>query len=312
MKLFVYSALSPSARIHLQRQLPADLEVTFHHDLPPGQQFPAFQETEVLLGNPPPTWLEAGPSPLLSFWQLDSAGFERYRHLRLPLPVANMGDFYSWPCAETMLGALLNIYRHLAELAVLQAQRQWASRALVRNRAALLRGQRVVLLGAGAIAQALRRMLQAFECPVQLLAPHHPEATLRTKADLRAVLPDTDIVINCLPGSAEGFYSADLFEAMRPGSIYGSVGRGNTTDEPALLRLLQAGYLGGAVLDVTAIEPLPADSPLWTLPNVILTQHTGGGQHHEDEGKVDQLLRNLDHLRHGRPLENLVDLSRGY
>ena len=312
MRLFVYSPLSSPARAYLQQQLPADVEVTFSHDLAPDAQFATFQDAEVLLGNPPPVWLAAGTSPLLRFWQIDSAGFERYRHLQLALPVANMGDFFAWPCAETMVGGLLALYRHLAELAVLQAQRKWVGGAYVRNRAGLLRGKRVVVLGAGAIALAVRQQLAGFECPVQLLARTHPEAQLRDSADLKAALPETDIVINTLPGSAEGFFSADLFAAMRPGSIYASVGRGNTTDEPALLRLLQAGYLGGAVLDVTATEPLPADNPLWTLPNVLLTQHTGGGQHHEDEGKVDILIRNLENLRTGQPLQNLVDLSRGY
>ena len=312
MHLFVYSPLSASARAHLLRQLPAGAEVTFSPDLAAENQFAAFQEADVLLGNPPPVWLAAGPSPRLRFWQIDSAGFERYRHLHLTLPVANMGDFFAWPCAETMVGGLLALYRHLAELAVLQAQRKWVGGAYVRNRAGLLRGKRVLILGAGAIALALRQQLSGFECPVQLLARTNPEAQLRSKEELKAALPETDIVINTLPGSAEGFVSAELLAAMRPGSIYASVGRGNTTDEPALLRLLQAGHLGGAVLDVTAIEPLPADNPLWTLPNVLLTQHTGGGQALEDENKADMLLRNLENLRHGRPLENLVDLSRGY
>ena len=312
MRLFVYSPLSDSARTYLQQQLSANVEVTFSHDLSSERQLQALQEAEVLLGNPPPAWLAAGTSPLLRFWQIDSAGFERYRHLRLALPVANMGDFFAWPCAETMVGGLLALYRHLAELAVFQSQKKWVGGAYVRNRAGLLRGKRVVVLGAGAIALAIRQQLTGFECPVQLLARTHPEAQLRSTADLQAALPNTDIVINTLPGSAEEFFSADLFAAMRPGSIYASVGRGNTTDEPALLRLLQAGYLGGAVLDVTAIEPLPANNPLWTLPNVLLTQHTGGGQHHEDDGKVHVLLRNLERLRTGQPLENLVDLSRGY
>ena len=312
MRLFVYSPLSAPARAHLLRHLPAEVEATFRPDLAPEDQFPTFQEAGVLLGNPPPTWLAAGPSPLLRFWQIDSTGFERYRHLplHLALPVANMGDFFA--CAETMVGGLLALYRHLGELAVLQAKKKWVGGAYVRNRAGLLRGKRVVVLGAGAIAVALRRQLSGFGCPVQQLARTHPAAQLRSKEDLQAAQPDADIVINTLPGSAEGFFSAELLEAMRPGSFYASVGRGNTTDEPALIRLLQAGHLGGAVLDVTAIEPLPADNPLWTLPNVLLTQHTGGGQPLEDEGKADVLLRNLENLRHGRPLENLVDLSRGY
>ncbi|WP_216689828.1 D-2-hydroxyacid dehydrogenase [Hymenobacter siberiensis] len=312
MNLFVYSPLSPSARAYLHQQLPAEVNVTFCHDVAPEDQFPAFQEAEVLLGNPPPVWLAAGTSPLLRFWQIDSAGFERYRHLHLNVPVANMGDFFAWPCAETMVGGLLALYRHLGELAVLQAEKKWVGGAYVRNRSGLLRGKRVVVLGAGAIALAVQQQLSGFECPVQLLARTHPKAQLRSKEDLKAALPETDIVINTLPGSAEGFFSAELLDAMRPGSIYASVGRGNTTDEPALIKLLQAGYLGGAVLDVTAVEPLPADNPLWALPNVLLTQHTGGGQHHEDESKVDVLLRNLERLRHGQPLENLVDLSRGY
>ena len=312
MHLFVYSPLSASARTYLRQRLPAEVEVTFSRDLAPENQFPAFQEAEVLLGNPPPTWLAAGPSPLLRFWQIDSAGFERYRHLHLALPVANMGDFFAWPCAETVVGGLLALYRHLAELAVLQAHKKWVGGAYVRNRAGLLRGKRVVVLGAGAIARAVRQQLGGFECPVRLLARTHPEAQLHSKEALMAVLPETDIVVNTLPGSAEGFFSAELLEAMRPGSLYASVGRGNTTDEPALIRLLQAGHLGGALLDVTAIEPLPADNPLWTLPNVLLTQHTGGGQALEDESKVDVLLRNLENLRHSQPLENLVDLGRGY
>lgn len=312
MHLFVYSPLSASACAYLQQQLPAGAEVTFSHDLASEAQFPTFQEAEVLLGNPPPAWLAAGPSPRLRFWQIDSAGFERYRHLHLALPVANMGDFFAWPCAETMVGGLLALYRHLGELAVLQAERKWVGGAHVRNRAGLLRGKRVVVLGAGAIALALRQQLGGFECPVQLLARTSPAAGLRSQEDLLAALPATDIVINTLPGSAEGFFSAALVAAMRPGSIYASVGRGNTTDEPALIAALQAGHLGGAVLDVTATEPLPADNPLWALPNVLLTQHTGGGQHLEDESKVEVLLRNLQNLHQGKPLENLVDLSRGY
>lgn len=312
MHLFVYSPLSASARAHLQRHLPADITLTFGPDSPADQQQAAFQTAEVLLGNPPPAWFEAGAPASLKFWQIDSAGFERYRDVHVAVPVANMGDFFAWPCAETMVGGLLALYRHLPELAVLQAEKKWVGGAFVRNRSGLLRGKRVVVLGSGAIGQAVRQQLSGFECPVQFLARTDPQAQLHSKADLHAALPETDIVINTLPGSADGFFSAELIAAMRPGSIYASVGRGNTTDEPALIAALQSQHLGGAVLDVTATEPLPADSPLWALPNVLLTQHTGGGQAFEDESKVDVLLRNLENLRTGQPLENVVELSRGY
>jgi glyoxylate/hydroxypyruvate reductase A len=306
MRLFVYSALSTSSHAYLQRHVSAEVDVTFSHNLPIEQHFLAFQEAEVLMGNPPPTWFVRRIPPWLRFWQIDSAGFEHYRELRLSIPVANMGDLFAWLCAETIVGGLLGLYRHLAALAVLQSRKTWAGGA-IRNRSGLLRGKHVVVLGAGAIGLAVRQQLSGFECRMQLLARTHPDAQLRSKEDLMAFLPETDIIVNCLPGSAEGFFSADLVAAMQPSSVYASVGRGNTTDEPALVRMLESGHLGGAVLDVTATEPLPIGSPLWALPNVLLTQHIGGGQHLEDEGKVDVLLRNMYLLSAGLPLENLVE-----
>ena len=127
-----------------------------------------------------------------------------------------------------------------------------------------------------------------------------------------AALPQTDIVINCLPGNAEGFFSADLVAAMAPGSTYASVGRCNTTDEPALIAALEAGHLGGAVLDVTAIEPLPTEIRSGPCPTCCSPSTPAAASTTEDEGKVNALLRNLSRLHTGHPLENLVELSRGY
>ena len=311
MKIFVYTALDEAARSYLHQQLPTGAEVTFNDDLPPEQAQEAFKAAEIVLGNPPAAWLTASLLPQLRFWQIDSAGFERYKDVKLAVPVANMGDFFAWACAETMVAGLLALYRRLPELVLLQAKQQWVG-AEVRGRQGLLRGKRVVILGAGTIGQAVREQLSGFGCAVQLLARTDPQAQLHTREELAAALPKTDVVINCLPGSADKFFSADLIAAMRPGSIYASVGRGNTTDELALLVALQTGQLGGAVLDVTATEPLPPGHPLWTLPHVLLTQHTGGGQPREAEGKIDQLVRNLGYLGAGQPLENVVDLAAGY
>jgi glyoxylate/hydroxypyruvate reductase A len=311
MKIFVYTALDETARAYLHQQLPAETDVTFNADLPTDQAQVAFQSAEIVLGNPPAAWLTAGPLPELKFWQIDSAGFDRYKGVELAIPVANMGDFFAWACAETMVAGLLALYRRLPELVLLQEKQQWVG-AEVRGRQGLLRGKRVVILGAGTIGQAVREQLSGFGCAVQFLARTDPQAQLHTKEELAAALPETDVVVNCLPGSADQFFSADLIAAMRPDSIYTSVGRGNTTDEPALIAALQAGRLSGAVLDVTATEPIPAGHPLWALPNVLLTQHTGGGQPREAEGKIDQFVRNLARLHSGQPLENLVELEAGY
>lgn len=317
MNLFVYTALDDDFNNTLRRQLPSEqsgsadsVQTVFRRELPEAEQRAAFQSADLVLGNPPPSWFSE-PLPNLKFWQLDSAGFDGYQSVRVTAQVANMGDYFAWPCAETMVAGLLALYRRIPELALLQYQQQWVG-VPIRARTGLLRHKRVVILGTGTIGQAVRQMLTGFEGTVTMLARTDPQADLHSADELRAVLPQTDIVVNCLPGTATGFFSVDLIAAMRPGSIYANVGRGTTTDEPALISALQSGRLGGAVLDVTTTEPLPADSPLWTLPNVLLTQHTGGGQPDEDAGKVAQFLRNLALFQAGRPVENAVELGRGY
>ncbi|KAJ8604042.1 hypothetical protein MRB53_041968 [Persea americana] len=311
MHLYVYSDLPAAARRQLEAGLPSGIHLSYRTDLPAGQQAPALHQAEVLLGNPPAGWLAAGGPPQLRLWQLDSAGFDRYQGMQVAGQVANMGDFFAWPCAETMVAGLLAHYRALPALVRLQSQQHWQSLA-ERAHTGLLRGKRVVVLGAGAIAQALRQQLSGYECAVQLLARTNPAAQLHTRQQLLAVLPATDVLLNCLPGSARQFVRADLLAALAPGGVYASVGRGTTTNEDDLLAALQSGHLAGAVLDVTATEPLPPGHPFWTMPQVLLTQHTGGGQPHEAEGKVRQLLRNLERLQRGQPLENVVDLSQGY
>ena len=311
MHLFVYSTLNDNARRLLLAQLPAHTTTTFLQDLAEDHQVAAFQQAEALLGNPPVAWFTPAPPQALRFWQIDSAGIERYQAVQTQAQVANVGDFFAWPCAETMVAGILGWYRHIPELAVLQAQKQWVG-APIRAQLGLLRGKRVVVLGSGAIGRAVAKQLTGFDCAVQFLARTDPQAQLHTKEELLAALPETDVVVNCLPGSAENFFSAELVQAMPPSSLYASVGRGNTTDEPALLAALQAGRIAGAILDVTNQEPLPLANPLWELPNVLLTQHSGGGQPGEDEGKVEILLRNLRRFEQGEFLENQVDLSRGY
>ena len=317
MQVFVNTSLNDTLKADLQRQLatnpyanPELITVVFRHDLTDADQQTAFQQADFVLGNPPAAWFDL-PVPKLTFWQLDSAGFDGYKHLNLRTAIANMGDYFARPCAETMVAGVLALYRCIPELAVLQHRAEWVG-APLRNQTNLLSQKRVVILGTGTIGQAVRQMLSGFNCAVQMLARTDPQADLHSPDDLRAVLPQTDVVINCLPGTAKGFFSADLIEAMQAGSLYANVGRGSTTDESALIQALQSGRLGGAVLDVTDREPLPADSPLWAMPNVLLTQHTGGGQPDEDAGKIAQFLRNLNHYQNGEPLENAVDLGRGY
>ncbi|SDY51795.1 D-2-hydroxyacid dehydrogenase [Hymenobacter psychrophilus] len=310
MHLFVYSDFSAAARAELTRQLPAGLDVEFATDRHSAQPPAALQTAGLLLGNPPASWLTPLP-PQLRFWQIDSAGIHQYQELRPDFLVANMGDLFAWPCAETMVAGLLALLRGVPQLAVWQTRRHWEGGAF-RQRLGVLRGRRVLVLGRGSIGLAVAQQLVGFGCAVQFVARTDPQAQLHTHAEVLATLPATDIVVNCLPGSATGYVSAELLAALPPHALYASVGRGSTTDEPALLAALQAGRLAGAVLDVTAQEPLPSDNPLWGLPQVLLTQHTGGGYPEEEADRMKVFLRNLGHWQRGEPLENAVTLGRGY
>lgn len=310
MYLFVNTTLSDTTKAELQQQLSPDITAIFKQDVPTADQQATFQSADFVLGNPPPAWF-SDDLPNLKFWQLDSAGFDGYQSVRVGASIANMGDYFARPCAETMLAGILAFYRRIPELVLLQHQSGWVGTP-IRARTGLLSHKRVVVLGTGTIGQAICRMLSGFDCVIQTLARTDPQANLHSVDELKVVLPQTDILVNCLPGTASGFVSADVLTTMQPGSLYASVGRGNTTDEPALIDVLQRGHLAGAVLDVTAQEPLPAKSPLWQMPNVLLTQHSGGGQPNEEGGKVTQFLRNLERFRQGRGIENGVDLTRGY
>ena len=162
MQLFVNPLLHDTLKTALRQQLPADVAVTFRRDLPESEQRAAFEGADLMLGNPPAAWFD-GPLPTLKFWQLDSAGFDAYKHAAVTAQVANMGDYFAWPCAETMVAGLLAHYRRMPELTLLQAKSEWVG-APIRARTGLLRHKRVVILGTGTIGMAVRQMLSGFDC----------------------------------------------------------------------------------------------------------------------------------------------------
>ncbi|MCP1384024.1 D-2-hydroxyacid dehydrogenase [Runella salmonicolor] len=311
MQIFVNTSLNESLRQALKQQLPAGHSVFFKNEWSEAEQAAAFQQSQVILGNPPAAWLAPAP-PLLKYWQLDSAGFDGYKNLNLPnVAVCNLADYFSIPCAETIVAGILAFYRGVDELTSLKAEKRWVG-APIRFRLNLLTGKRVVILGAGSIGQAVKKMLSGFDCSVQMVARSHPSASIHSPEELLVVLPQTDLVINCLPGTAKGFFTAQMIDALPTTAVFANVGRGTTVDEPALIAALQQKRLAGAVLDVTEVEPLPTENPLWDMPNVILTQHTGGGQASEDEGKIAFFVKNFQRFLNAQPLENQIDLTRGY
>ena len=127
-------------------------------------------------------------------------------------------------------------------------------------------------------------------------------------------LPEADFVVNILPLTAatRHLFDRQAFAIMKPDAYFINVGRGGTVDEDALIEALCAGEIAGAGLDVFEQEPLPADSPLWGMTNVIITSHYAGLTPAYDSRALEIFLGNLGRYRRGEPLRNVVDKRLGY
>jgi phosphoglycerate dehydrogenase-like enzyme len=112
--------------------------------------------------------------------------------------------------------------------------------------------------------------------------------------------------------ATEGLYGAELIAATKPGAVIVNVGRGGVIDEKSLIDGLQTGRLGSAFLDVVAIEPLPIESPLWTMPQVVIAPHTAALSPHEDRRIAELFATNLRRLIDGKELLNVVDIDHFY
>src|SRR4029077_18342462 len=132
--------------------------------------------------------------------------------------------------------------------------------------------------------------------------------------ELDAVLPVADYVVVAAPETPQTaqLMSAARIGKMKRGARLVNLGRGSLLDEPALLRALESGALGGAALDVTVIEPLAADSPLWKAPNLFITPHTSAISDRLWIRQAEILVQLLERWFDGRELFNRVDFSRGY
>jgi len=257
-------------------------------------------------------------APKLRWLQLETAGAEPYLGINSarsgsPVVITKLEDFFGRAVGETALAGILAHYHHLPRLLAAQKERRWINPEII-YQIGQLHGAKVIILGAGSLGRRLTTLLQAFECDVRVFARTAPSAQLHTLAELDAALPTADIVINALPHTphTDGLINKVRLALLPHHALLVNVGRGTAVDESALVAALDAGKLAGAILDVTVTEPLPADSPLWTHPRVILTQHTGGRFPHAVKAKVDYFIANFERYIHNQPLKGLVVFSSGY
>lgn len=313
MIIYIDTPLNENQR-GLLREAASDDELIFKSDLVgEEEQRKALLRADILFGNPKPVdWLQQADN--LKWVQLYSTGFEYYSNVDIPAIITNMQDYYSQPCAETMIAGIMALYRKTDTFGVLKEKKQWVG-APIRLQLQLLSNKRVIILGTGSIGRRVAKILEGFDAEVIFYGRTAPDAVLRSKEDLIGKIPWADIIIGCLPGTDEtkGLFSKEMIDAMKPTALFCNVGRGNlVSDESALIEALMSHKIGGAVLDVTASEPLPADSTLWDCPNTILSQHSGGGQVTEYDGILQTFLENLRNFKTGVPLKNIITLHKGY
>jgi phosphoglycerate dehydrogenase-like enzyme len=305
--------LEEQHRQRLKKELPT-ATLIFGDTLPDDEaRRRAVADADVVFGNPPVAWLEAAPR--LRWVQLDSAGADAYFKFVATgkVVLTNLRDFYNHAVSECALAGILAHFRQVPALCLAQRDRQWVQMEVAPQIGQLL-GSRVLILGAGGIGQRLATLLKPFEVEILFFARTSPDATLRTPADLDAALGTADIVINTLPQTPQtiGLFDRTRLARFKPGSLLVNVGRGSAVDEAAVLDAVAAGPLAYAILDVTAVEPLPASSPLWGSPRILLLQHTGGRHPGETHRKLDVFLDNFRRLERGDPLHNVINPARGY
>lgn len=178
--------------------------------------------------------------------------------------------------------------------------------------------QTVLIVGLGGIGKETARLAKALGARV-LGVKRRPQPVpwvdeVFPTEHLSELVGRVDAIILTLPGTAETerLYSAELIAATKPGAVIINVGRGVVIDEPAMINALQSGHLSSAFLDVTAVEPLPQDSPLWTMPQVVLSPHNAALSDQEDRRIAELFADNLHRFLAGDELLNVVDTERFY
>lgn len=272
----------------------------------------AIATADVIVGNLPPARLALARN--LRLLQLNSAGHDAYAApgiMPAGAALANAVGAYGQAVSEHVFAMVLMLMKHLDGYRDDQRARRWTDRGLVTTMA----GAQVLVLGAGDIGQHFAQLAHAHGAHVQgvrqrLGAVPDGFESIHTMNELPELLPKADVIAAFLPSSpaTRGLVDAEFLARCKPSAYFANGGRGDLVVQADLIEALEQGNITGAALDVTTPEPLPADDPLWSAPNLLITPHVAGQFHLYTV--LDNVVRiaaeNLRRLQAGEPLVNEV------
>lgn len=282
-------------------------------------------------------------TPALRWIQLPSAGADHIHGLPVwesDIVITSSKGIHTVPMSEHVFAMLLALVRQLPALIRAEGQHEWLHESRGSPlKFGELRGKTMGIIGWGKIGDGVAHLARAFgmrvigtrwSVMVPREAPGQADAAFADApwlepvenlpdivyppAQLHEVLAHSDVIVVILPLTEEtrGMLAEAEFRSMKRGALFLNIGRGAVVQEDALVRALQSGKLGGAGLDVFAQEPLPASSPLWSMPHVIVSPHVGGASEHTRERAARFFAVNLARYLEGQPLLNVVNRKQEY
>jgi phosphoglycerate dehydrogenase-like enzyme len=276
-------------------------------------------------------------APKQNWIQLHYAGLDQVSNapiLQKPdIVVTTLSGVAATQIAEYAVMTMLALGHHLPDLLANQRKSEWPEDRWERFSPVELRGSTVGIVGYGSIGRQIARLLQDFGATVLATKRNamHPEDTgftpegqgdpggdmvnrLYPPQALRPMLKECDFAVVTLPLTGETLHiiGQGELESLKPSAYLVNISRGGVIDQTALINALKDRKFAGAALDVFTEEPLPADNPLWKMPNVILTPHISGVTQYYDERAMSLFTENLHRYLSGLPLYNRFDPQKGY
>ena len=269
-----------------------------------------FLKCEIVFGNIPSNWVKQ--SGKIKWLQLESTGFGEYSNvkknfLNKDVIITNLKSFFACQVAQTTMAGIFSFYRGLDTFTLLKNEKKWIGDPM-RAKLEILNNKNVLFFGKGSINKEVSKYLKVFNCQYSFVDSNSKKKFFIKK------LKKAEIVICALPGTVKTkmLFNKRMINCLSKKTILVNVGRGNLIDEKYLIKKLKNNLLKGAILDVTAEEPLRKNNPLWSCPNLILTQHTGGGYKDEMLDKINFFLNNLRKYLKKSTVLNKINPSKGY